>query len=252
MGGSTVAVNEYPWQVGIVTKWSSFVWCGASLISSKWVLSAAHCTKDKQASLLQVLLGEHNYFTGTEAATVRMNIIAIKNHPQYDKQTTNYDFSLLKLAQSLDFSLHPSIRPICLPEGDEQTYSGTVATVTGWGTTSSGGPTSPTLREVDVNVLSNSACQDDYGYPASWITEQMMCANTPGGGKDACQGDSGGPLVSSGGGDGVTPGQNYELIGVVSWGIGCAQSDAPGVYARVTSQLVWINEQTKGSTCPKP
>lgn len=64
----------------------------------------------------------------------------------------------------------------------------------------------------------------------SKITPRMLCAGVNGGGKDACQGDSGGPLVSSGDGDGVTPGSNYELIGVVSWGDGCG--DYPGVYAR--------------------
>ena len=240
-----MALNEYPWQAGIVSKWSSFVWCGGSLISSQWVLTAAHCTQDKQASGLQVLLGEHNYYTEAEAASIRINIMSIIDHPQYDEKTTDYDFSLLKLDKALKFSQHPDIRPICLPLVDEKkTYAGVTATVTGWGTTSSGGPTSPTLRGVDVNILSNSACQNNYGYPPAWITEQMLCANTPGGGKDACQGDSGGPLVSSGGGDGVSPGQNYELVGVVSWGIGCAGVNYPGVYARVTKQLQWVRAVT--------
>ena len=87
------------------------------------------------------------------------------------------------------------------------------------------------LREVDVEVISNSQCKNAYG---SSISARMLCAITAGGkgGKDACQGDSGGPLVSSGTGDGVTAGQNYDLVGVVSWGAGCADKDYPGVYAR--------------------
>ena len=184
-------VNEYPWQVGVVSKRSSFVWCGASLISNQWVLTAAHCTAGKQASGLQVLLGEHDYNLETEANTIRMGISLIKDHPLYDDITTDYDFSLLRLITALDFFLHPQIRPICLPVVDENTYTGALAKVTGWGTTTSGGSTSNILREVDVTVLSNRACQEDYSYPSSWITEQMMCANVPGGGKDACQGDSG-------------------------------------------------------------
>ena len=88
------------------------------------------------------------------------------------------------------------------------------------------------LREVNVEVISNSQCKKAYG--ASRITENMLCANAAGGqgGKGTCQGDSGGPLVSSGTGDGVSPGQNYDLVGVVSWGFGCADKDYPGVYAR--------------------
>ena len=97
----------------------------------------------------------------------------------------------------------------------------------------------------------------------------MLCANVRGGGKDACQGDSGivstdivknktsclsgGPLITSGVHDGVTPGQNYELIGVVSWGIGCASPNYPGVYARVSKQLGWISSITGSTwnTCPR-
>ena len=88
-----------------------------------------------------------------------------------------------------------------------QTYAGVTATVTGWGTTSSGGSLSFTLKEVDVGVVSNGACKydillsihlyiiplirNDYGYSASWITSNMLCAVVAGGGKDSCQGDSG-------------------------------------------------------------
>ena len=151
---------------------------------------------------------------------------------------------------------------------DEQTYDNFIATVTGWGTISSGGPVSNKLLEVDVNVISNTECKNDYYYDPDEITEQMLCANVDGGGKDACQGDSGiwitpllqlvfackgGPLVTSGSGNGMTPGQNYEQIGVVSWGIGCASGDFPGVYARVSKQLDWIKETTSAgwSTCPR-
>merc|ERR1712233_276310 len=100
-----------------------------------------------------------------------------------------------------------------------------MSTVTGWGTTSSGGSTSNVLLEVDVQVISNSECNAAYG----GITDNMLCAAdaSGNGGSDACQGDSGGPLVSCGadGNCGTTPGQNYELIGVVSFGIGCAELD---------------------------
>merc|ERR1719347_2470074 len=85
------------------------------------------------------------------------------------------------------------------------------------------------------------------------IHNSTLCAYTPG--KDACTGDSGGPLVTAGpGNNGVEPGQNYELIGVVSGGEGCAEWPWPGVYARVTDQLEWIKTITNWNdtdTCPR-
>merc|ERR1712106_643899 len=130
---------------------------------------------------------------------------------------------------------------------DNNDYNDYWATVTGWGTLASGGSTSSKLREVNVKVMNNTECKGS-SYPASWITSQMMCANVDGGGKDACQGDSGGPLVVTGNGS-----DTYTLVGMVSWGSGCAQERYPGVYSRVTKQLQWIQQTTaKGwNTCPR-
>ncbi|ROT77357.1 putative trypsin-1-like [Penaeus vannamei] len=114
------------------------------------------------------------------------------------------------------------------------TYAGKTATATGWGTTSSGGSSSDTLREVDVTVLSNTACQS--GSYGSAIKDTMLCAGSTG--KDSCQGDSGGPLVFKDGGG------NYDQIGVVSWGYGCGARGYPGVYTRVNSYLDWIRTNT--------
>lgn len=249
-------MHEYPWQVGMVLYNRDSVWCGASLISNQWILTAAHCVTGDSPGDIQVLLGEHDYSSNSESTmdSVRADIEEIMVHPQYNTGAKfSYDFALLKMKNAIDFDAHPHIRPICLPEDNSQDYSGLTATVTGWGTLSYGGYLSPTLQEVDVNVLSNSQCKNDYAYPSSGITDQMLCASVPAGGKDACQGDSGGPLVTSGSGDGVTAGQNYDLIGVVSWGYGCASADAPGVYSRVTAQLPWItaNASPSGNSCPR-
>ena len=190
MGGKVTEVNEYPWQVGIVSRGTSFVFCGGSLISKSWVLTAAHCTHGETAYGLQMLLGEHDYNIQTETRMVRRSVQKIVDHPSYDHYTTNYDFSLLRMKGTARFDLYAHIRPVCLPLDDSDDYSGQTATVTGWGTTSSGGSTSNKLREVDVQVLTNTQCKDS-SYPSSWITTQMLCARVDGGGKDACQGDSG-------------------------------------------------------------
>merc|ERR1712073_114252 len=119
------------------------------------------------------------------------------------------------------------VSPACLPADVTATYVNAVATVTGWGTLESRGWQPTELHEVDVKVT----------------TKKMLCAAEDG--KDSCQGDSGGPLVT------LENGQ-HALIGVVSWGYGCAEPDSPGVYARVTAQMSWILENTSGtlsSTC---
>jgi len=248
VGGTVTEVNEYPWQVGLVGSGGSRPFCGGSVIGDRWVLTAAHCTG---SSSIQVLLGEHDTSSSNDNV-VRKNVVRVIDHPSYDRSTLDYDFSLLQLDSAIDFASNEHIRPVCLPSDDSNTYAGQQATVTGWGTTSSGGSTSSTLREVVVQVLTNTECTNK-GYTTSDITANMICAGVEAGGKDSCQGDSGGPLVSSGSGDGVTAGQNYEQIGVVSWGYGCAVARYPGVYARTSKVISWINSNTSGSfnTCPR-
>jgi len=252
VGGVESEVNEWPWQVAMVWKGSSGAFCGGMVISDQWVLTASHCVDGTAASSIQVLLGEHDYYDNNESNMVRAGISKIIMHEDYNSQTTDYDFALLKLKTKIDWTATPHIRPVCLPSADAGDFTGDTAYVTGWGTLASGGSTSNVLREVDVEVISNSQCKNAYG---SSISARMLCAITAGGqgGKDACQGDSGGPLVSSGTGDGVTAGQNYDLVGVVSWGAGCADKDYPGVYARVTDQVAWIQSKSKYSqgTCPR-
>jgi len=252
VGGQETEVSEYPWQAGLVNSGDSFVWCGGSLVNSEWVLTAAHCTHGNTASGIDILLGEHNYFDTGETVLHRSAVAEIVDFPGYDHQSTDGDYSMLKLATPVNFADYSHIRPVCLPETAADDYADRESVVTGWGTTSSGGSTSETLREVTVNIISNQQCGNDYAYGPSWISDMMLCANVPGGGKDACQGDSGGPLVVTAG-DGVTAGQNYDLVGVVSWGIGCADAQHPGVYARVTAQLDWIKGvmNQSGETCPR-
>ena len=96
-----------------------------------------------------------------------------------------------------------------------------------------------------VEVLSNAACNSDaFGYKARGllITDAMVCAGLPGGGRDACQGDSGGPLV-------VTREGGPELVGVASWGVGCGEAEHPGVYSRVSKVLEWIQKTTAAQAC---
>jgi len=234
VGGVATEAHEYPWQVGL-SGGGSVPFCGGSLISNKHILTAAHCTQG--GGDMYVLLGDHSLSASEE---LKVKVCNIKDHPNYNSKNLNNDFSVLTLCDTVEFT--DKISPVCLPssQGQGTQYEGVDAVVSGWGTLSSGGPRPNTLMEVMVKTMSNSqCCAADKAYSCSDITDPMLCASNPG--KDSCQGDSGGPLVTKG-----TDGR-YTLIGVVSWGNGCAQADAPGVYARVTNKLDWI--KTGIDTC---
>lgn len=117
----------------------------------------------------------------------------------------------------------------------KEKFVGTKAIATGWGTLKEDGKPSCILQEVEVPVISNDRCVTETNYTNKMITDNMLCAGYPGvGERDSCQGDSGGPLVYE------RPDKRLVLIGVVSWGNGCARKDFPGVYTRVTRFMNWI------------
>lgn len=235
VGGVQTEENEYPWQVGLIrTSGSRSPFCGGSLISSKEVLTAAHCTANGGANY--VLLGEHNLNINDGERVVR--VCSVLQHSSYNSGTVDYDFAVLRLCDEVTFQT--DIQPACLPSSSSNNYDNRDAVVSGWGTLSSGGSTASIPREVTVRTMTNSACSSGTAYSSSDITGRMLCASNPG--KDACQGDSGGPLVTA-------EGSGFTLIGVVSWGQGCAQSNAPGVYSRVTDQLSWVTSRITGTTC---
>ncbi|XP_068231243.1 serine proteinase stubble-like isoform X2 [Palaemon carinicauda] len=245
VGGQPTTVHEYPWQVGLTSATSSTPYCGGSIISNEWILTASHCVDGDSESSVYVVVGEHDYTTLTET-TVRQKIQAsrIIMHPSYDRFTLDNDMALIKLSSPLSFPSDNKIAPVCLPDAGNA-YSDVTATVTGWGRLQSGGSRPNVLYEVDVPTMTNSRCQQFL----SGITSNMICAGLDAGGKDSCQGDSGGPMVTTGN----TAQTFMVVIGVVSWGYGCADANSPGVYARVGNYLSWISTNIAGSqTCPRP
>ena len=170
--------------MGLVSRNGRSPWCGGTLISSTHVLTAAHCTQS-DASSIRVILGEHNI---ADSEFNRVDVAEIINHPDYDSQTTDNDYAILRLANPVTFT--NEVSPACLPADLSATYAGVLATVTGWGTLSSGGNQPTALQEVDVTVTTNAVCNQAYGS----ITANMICAADSG--KDSCQGDSGGPLIA--------------------------------------------------------
>ncbi|CAL8292385.1 unnamed protein product [Merluccius merluccius] len=214
VGGYECRDHSVPWQVSLNNGWH---FCGGTLISSQWVVSAAHCHK----SVSTVRLGEHHigYKDGPEqfiapAVTIR--------HPDYDRYRMNNDIMLIKLAAPAQINQY--VRPAALPKTCAP--AGTRCLVSGWGATQSPFGCLKCLHCLDLPILPQDACEESY---PNRITSSMFCAGFLEGGKDSCQGDSGGPLVCDG-----------ELQGVVSWGWGCAEENRPGVYAKVCQFTDWI------------
>jgi len=202
--------------------WGGGHFCGGSLVREDWVVTAAHCVLGDSPGNIQVKIGLHNV-NGTTGSVTR-NVSEIIIHPNYNSNSLNNDYALLRLSSPIT-----NFEPIQLATSDNHDNEPVLATTMGWGATSSGGSSSAILLEVDVPI--DDSCG---GYSNSSITNNMVCAGFSSGGYDSCQGDSGGPLIMTNS-DG-----EYELIGIVSWGYGCAEAQYPGVYSRIYPRLSWF------------
>nr|KAF6468325.1 transmembrane serine protease 5 [Rousettus aegyptiacus] len=153
-------------------------------------------------------------------------------HPLYSAQNHDYDVALLRLRTPLMFS--DTVSAVCLPAKEQDFPRGSQCWVSGWGHTDpSHTHSSDTLQDTVVPLLSTQLCNSSCVYSGA-LTPRMLCAGYLDGRADACQGDSGGPLV-------CPDGDTWRLVGVVSWGRGCAEPNHPGVYAKIAEFLDWIH-----------
>lgn len=217
VGGENADIRQHPYQISM--RYNGRHRCGGSIFASNIIISAAHCVEDlANASNLTIVAGSTRISQKQHEIPVREFIV----HKQY--RSINFDYDVTILVLDGDFVFSEYIQPIKL--ATERAAAGSLVTITGWGTLESGGSLPDVLQKVQVNIVDNSKCKSAYSV---MLTSRMLCAAVEGGGKDTCQGDSGGPLV-----------YNNQLLGIVSWGWGCAKKSVPGIYASVPDLRDWI------------
>jgi len=241
VGGEEVEIKDHPWQVALIrgqdAEPTRSLFCGGSLIAPQWVLTAAHCIRNTivngQPSRLNVVVGTKQYFAGGE----RIQVKSIHVHPGYVRDTNDFDFALLRLEKPFTTGGSAVAATIETAPAGTPVPAGTKTFVSGWGAVSEGGPGSLQLLGVEVPVVSTDICNRKESYDGD-ITGNMICAGRDSGGMDSCQGDSGGPLTATVSGKKV-------LVGVVSFGEGCARKLKFGVYALVPVAAEFIAKTMK-------
>lgn len=224
VGGFEISIADAPHQVSLQSRGSHI--CGGSIISPKWILTAAHCTDGASVSNLRIRAGSSKHASGGSVISIKR----IVQHSSYNRNTIDYDYSLLELKSAISLGSNAAVIP--LPAQNETVQDGTLCEVTGWGNTQSVSESRANLRAAYVPAYNQNQCNSAYARYGG-VTGRMLCAGYQAGGKDACQGDSGGPLVANG-----------KLVGVVSWGLGCAQASYPGVYSRMAAARDWIRSNS--------
>lgn len=207
--------------------------CGASLISERFILTAAHCLKNGDPDIVR--LGALD-LTVESDIVMDLEIDSIRRHPEHRFSKSYHDIALLRLKRNVPSSQY--IRPACLWDKPVSNLTSVIATGFGY-TEFLGEKMSNTLRKVQLDFLDASECVEQYGSRRNFdrgIQPEQLCIGSTRGGRDACQGDSGGPVQIITEPKGCT----YHLVGITSTGVGCGEGRSPSIYTSVTSYLDWI------------
>jgi secreted trypsin-like serine protease len=228
VGGSQASLADYPYAAYLTDK-NGNQFCGAVIIGTTSVATAAHCAVVLQRTDMRVVAGREDKRSSTG---VELSVSQVWVNSNFSDPGTGSDIAVLTVRGRLPY------QPVKVADSNDGSLyaEGTQATVLGWGRVADGGARSDYLRRAVVPVISDQGCAASYG---NYNPRSMLCAGYAQGGTDACQGDSGGPLVV---GD--------TLIGIVSWGDGCALAGKPGVYTRVSNYAADLARES-GSRLPE-
>ncbi|XP_044726943.1 brachyurin-like [Chrysoperla carnea] len=233
VGGQEAAKNQFPYQVGLyVDLGYGTAFCGATLISKKFAMTAAHCASGAYG--FELVLGAHT-IGAPEAGSITVTSSKAKVHPNYDPYNIENDIAIIELDEEVPLNEQINIVPLPKRSDASNQFAGEQGTLSGWGKTSDSGSISPVLRFMSNPILTNSECSANMA--GLNIPSTQICSSGEGL-KGACNGDSGGPLV-------VYENGKPKQVGIVSYGLiyGCVKGYA-SAYTRVTSFLDFIEENS--------
>lgn len=253
VGGRDTTIEQFPFMVAVGSYFKGEEvfrqFCGATLISSRYVLTAAHCMAEQDPTNMRLLIASASLSNKDEKGKL-LEVERLIIHPQYIKPERGYDIALIELKERLELTGGMYTAEPITPALQEFMAEGTMTTMTGWGALYSGATTPPdTLQMVHSRITNHDNCVQVYNALAPnnplQNPETQLCAGVPEGGVDGCQGDSGGPLFVRGT---IDAKPRWLLAGATSWGEGCGIGKYPGVWANVAVLYPWVvaNAQEEG------